>query len=94
MVVLVCTHVCYVCAGNPAQQKNGCYGVIAVCRGCQLVRVANSHQALVTLLKELIPTAKLSFWHRTLSSEVQHCPEASIAKKNIIHHFLVLPKQK
>jgi len=48
---------------------------------------ANSHQALVTLLKELTPAAKLSFWHRTLSSEVQHCPEASIAKKNIIHYF-------
>ena len=82
MVVLVCTHVCYVCAGNPAQQKNGCHGVIAVCRGCRVVRGANSHP--------VIPAAKLSFWHRTLSSEVQHCPEASIAtKKNIIHHFLV-----
>ena len=37
-------------------------------------------------------SAKLSFWHRTLSSEVQHCPEASIAKKKIIHHFLVFPR--
>ena len=68
-------------------------GVIAVCRSCRVVRGANSHQALVTLLKELTPT------QQNLVSGIVLCPvkcstvlRPALQKKNIIHHFSVFPR--